>query len=374
MSIAAALAELAPETRARLTAHHFDAERLARHAETVRRGALDNRVAGVVTPPHPGDLTDLPPPGSAERSALVAAGRAALARGECALVVLAGGMATRMGGRVKALVEAVPGRSFLDVRLAECERARRGSGPVPPLWLMTSAATEAPLRAALGPRLGGAVVDTFVQGLSLRLTPTGDLFRDAAGAPSEYAPGHGDLPDALRASGLLERFIARGGRTVTITNVDNLGATLDPLLIGAHLAHGQAVTCEVVDKLSGDRGGIPVRLDDRPVILEELRLPAGFDPTTVTVFNTNTFHVDARALFELDREWTWFAVHKRVSDRDAVQMERLLGEITSFLTTRFVRVPRTGTESRFVPVKDAAELDARRAELQALITAHEAAS
>ena len=32
---------------------------------------------------------------------------------------MAGGMATRMGSVVKALVEALPGRTFLDLRLAE---------------------------------------------------------------------------------------------------------------------------------------------------------------------------------------------------------------------------------------------------------------
>ncbi len=38
----------------------------------------------------------------------------ALAEGRLAFVVLAGGMATRMGGVVKALVEPLPGRTFLD--------------------------------------------------------------------------------------------------------------------------------------------------------------------------------------------------------------------------------------------------------------------
>ena len=37
------------------------------------------------------------------------------------MVVLAGGMATRMGGVVKALVEIVPGLTFMDARLAERE-------------------------------------------------------------------------------------------------------------------------------------------------------------------------------------------------------------------------------------------------------------
>ena len=46
-------------------------------------------------------------------------GREAIARGEPALCVLAGGMATRMGVVVEALVELAPGVTFLDARLAE---------------------------------------------------------------------------------------------------------------------------------------------------------------------------------------------------------------------------------------------------------------
>lgn len=46
-------------------------------------------------------------------------GREAIARGEPALCVLAGGMATRMGVVVEALVEIAPGVTFLDARLAE---------------------------------------------------------------------------------------------------------------------------------------------------------------------------------------------------------------------------------------------------------------
>ena len=60
--------------------------------------------------------------------------------------------------------------------------------------------------------------------MSLRLTPAGELYFED-GKPSPYATGHGDLPEALRKSGLLERFLAsRGDGYVWIANLDNLGA------------------------------------------------------------------------------------------------------------------------------------------------------
>jgi UTP--glucose-1-phosphate uridylyltransferase len=151
-----------------------------------------------------------------------------------------------------------------------------------------------------------------------------------------------------------------------VTNLDNLGGGLDPLIVGLHLDGKRPVTCEVVDKLPGDRGGIPVRLDGRPVVLEEFRLPASFDPETVRVFNVNTFVFDADALQKLDIEWTYFVVSKKVDDAPVVQFERLVGEVTSALQTRYLVVPREGAASRFLPVKDHDELARRKDEIFAV--------
>ncbi len=372
-SIKEQLEQLPQPVRELLDRHHFDADRFERLAGRLSNGpvdhAADNRVRGQVEPPAPDDVSDLPEPGSPESQRLEALGLAALASGRCALVVLAGGMATRMGGVVKALVEALPGRTFLDLRLAEMQALEQRVGRKVPLWLMSSAATDAGLRQALGDRIDGDSVAVFPQSLSLRLTPEGDLFHDAAGRVSEHAPGHGDLPDALKESGLLSRFVEQGGRVLMMANLDNLGATVDPVVIGWHLDRKTQVTCEVVDKVGSDRGGIPVRLDGRPVVLEEFRLPEGFDPAQVRVFNTNTFHFDARALHDLDMDWTFFAVTKKVEGQPVIQFERLVGEVTSHLDTRFLRVSREGASSRFLPVKDPAELEARRPEIEAVAKA-----
>jgi UTP--glucose-1-phosphate uridylyltransferase len=355
----------------RVRARGFDPERLKAWAKTVgvdrdRR----NRLAGTVEPPRPGDIDTLPPAGSAEYERLAALGSEALSRGEVALCVLAGGMATRMGGVVKALVEALPGRTFLDIRLAENDRLRRISGGKPtPLWLMTSEATNAKIREALGERLDDATCATFEQFVSLRLTPEGTLFLDEKGEPSVYATGHGDLPDALKKSGLLKSFIDRGGRYVWIANLDNLGATVDPAILGFHIEHGGKLTVEVVDKVGSDRGGGPVRWNDKKVIAEEFRLPVGFDAATMPVFSTNTFLATAEALEGLSMNWTYVEVEKKIGDRNAVQFERIVNEITSALEPRLLRVPREGDQSRFLPVKDTAELERRRPEIEAIAKA-----
>lgn len=342
----------------------FDRAKFFALAERLASGAPeDNLVKGSLSAPEPQELTPLPASGP-ERERLEEVGKLALREGQVALVVLAGGMATRMGGVVKALVEALPGKTFLDLRLREIDALERLYGVAPPLWLMTSHSTDDAIRGALGAHLDGERIGVFSQFLSLRLTPEGDLYLDADGHPSEHAPGHGDLPEALQKSGLLTGFVQRGGRVVMVTNLDNIGGTLDPALIGWHLEHGQPVTSEVVEKVAGDRGGIPVRVDGKLCVLEEFRIPKSFDPASVRVFNTNVFHFDARALHELDIPWTYFRVVKKVGEHSVLQFERLVNEVTSFLPSRYVVVPRNGAGARFLPVKDNEELAQRRGEIE----------
>ena len=366
-SIKEDLARLPADVTELLRRHRFDPQRFGQlAAKLTQAGASDNRVKGRVESPRPDDVVEFPVRGSAEWDELERAGLELLAKGQCALVVLAGGMATRMGGVVKALVEALPGHTFLDLRLKEIEAMQRRVGHAPPFWLMSSHSTHDKLVEALGTRLDGYQIAVFPQYLSVRLTPDGRVFTDAEGRPSEHAPGHGDLPDALRDSGLIERFVSQGGRLVMVANLDNLGATLEPAVLGWHLKHGRQVTCEVVSKVGSDRGGIPVRVDGRLVVLEEFRLPEHFDAASVRVFNTNTFQFDARALLELDMDWTYFIVQKKVGDTKVIQFERLVNEVTSHLDARFILVPRSGSESRFLPVKDNEELEARRGEIRAV--------
>jgi UTP--glucose-1-phosphate uridylyltransferase len=200
--LAEQLAALPQAVRDRLAQRGFDEQRLHTLGACLARGEVDTGlVRGKIEPPAEGDVLELPEAGTPAYQALEARGAEALGQGQVALVVLAGGMATRMGGVVKALVEALPGRTFLDLRLAEIDTLEKRYGVAPPLWLMTSEATDQGIKAALGARRDGYQVATFSQHVSLRLTPDGKLFLDAEGRPSEHAPGHGDLPDALKQSG-----------------------------------------------------------------------------------------------------------------------------------------------------------------------------
>lgn len=326
-------------------------------------GDAQNRIRGHVEPPDQGDLRALPPLGGDVRRALTERGEEAMRRGEVGAVILAGGMATRFGGVVKAAVNVLDGQSFLELKLRDVQSVAERADATIPVYLMTSFATDAEIEKMAAPlSTDRCPITTFPQFISLRITPEGDLFRDAEGALSAHAPGHGDLTFALRRSGVLQRFRESGGKTLMMSNVDNLTATLDPAVIGAHLEAGAALTAEMAPKEPGDKGGAPARVDGRAQIVEAFRFPEDFDQERIPVFNTNTFVLDAAAV-DAEFPLTWFSVNKTVDGKPAIQFERLVGELTAFVDSAFLRVERHGPDARFQPIKTPDDMDKERPDI-----------
>ena len=335
-------------------------------------GPEHNRLTARVEVPEVGDLLPLPPLGGDARAALDEKGAQALRRGEVGAVILAGGMATRFGGVVKAAVPVMNGATFLDLKLKDIAAVAERCDARIPVYLMTSFATDkavTDLAASLS--TDQCPIETFPQFISLRLSPSGELFRDGAGALSPYAPGHGDLTFALRRAGILERFREAGGQTLMMSNVDNLTATLDPAVIGSHLQAGTPLTAEMAPKEPGDKGGAPARVDGRAQIVEAFRFPVDFDQERIPVFNTNTFVLDATAI-DSDFPLTWFAVNKTVDGKPAVQFERLVGELTAFLDSSFLRVERHGPDARFQPIKVPEDLETQLGDIEKALRARRA--
>jgi UTP--glucose-1-phosphate uridylyltransferase len=321
-----------------LRRYGFDEPLFEELRERVASGELSqesNVVRGELEPLREDELAPLPGEAEADLAGV-------------AVAVLNGGMATRFGGAVKGLVEAVDGVCFLDWKLRDAERAGL------PVVLMNSFATDEETRAHLGERDGLVV---FSQSVSLRLNPDGSIFP----GPSPYSPGHGDF--AVLAP--VEQLRAAGIRTLMLSNVDNLGARVDPRVLAAHRAAGNPLTIEVAPA-EGDPGGAPVRVNGRAQIVEGFRFPPGFDPHALPVFNTNSLVVEVDAL-EKRYPLTWLYVEKAVDGRRAVQLERLVNELSAFLATTYLLVPRHGPRSRFVPVKTPDDLVRARPLLRALL-------
>ena len=345
--------EISRELKDRLAPWGFDLDQLETFAERCRHPLHLNIVKGELAVPRPGDVHPLPARGTHAHAWLSSLGRQALASQQVGVVILAGGMATRFGGVVKAVVPVLEQRTFLQLKLDDV----RAIAPDAPVFVMSSFATHERLLEHVR-ELGAKNVEVFPQFVSLRLTPEGTPFIEPDGDVSPYATGHGDFTWAMRRCGALERFRKNGGRLLVMSNVDNLGATLDPAVLGAHLERKVALTAEVVRKVKGDKGGAPARLDGRVQIIEGFRFPPTFDQDSIPVFNTNTFVMDAAAI-DRDFPLPFYRVEKKVDGAVAIQFERLVGELTAYLETAFLEVPREGAESRFLPAKDPDELQSR---------------
>jgi UTP--glucose-1-phosphate uridylyltransferase len=337
----------------------LDPELLRGFGEGIRSGRVSRASNALPEPPLPAgaahvDSIEEIDPG--RRREYEKSGRDAIRAGRVAIAVLNGGMATRFGGEVKGIVPAIGGKTFLEIKLAQAMRL----GSVPFL-VMNSFATHARTQRFLAERGLAERVETFLQYVSLRFSAAGEPFRGADGRLSPHAPGHGDFPHALRASGLAERLRERGVELVLLSNIDNLGAELDPLLVGYHLAHARPITAEVARALPGDAGGAPAFAEGRLQIVEGFRFPAGFDFGSVPFLATNTFLLSLDVL-EQAPELRWYYVEKQVEGRTAVQMERLVNELTAHVDTAYLATPRGGPRGRFFPIKTRQDLDALRAD------------
>jgi UTP--glucose-1-phosphate uridylyltransferase len=343
---------------AMLQRHGFDATAFAYLQAELAAGRFSterNRVEGTVQKTLPEDLLAWPATGSPDAAKLQRLGQAALDAGEVGVAILNGGMATRFGGRVKGVVEVDGGLSFLALKLRDIAAHTQV-----PVFIMNSFATDADTRKHFAQHHNfGIAADRlhFVsQSISLRLQPSGAVYRDAAKEVSYYAPGHGDLLQALRTSEAFTQFAQSGGKMVCISNVDNLGATLEPKVIGAHLQAGLPMTTEVASREGGDTGGAPVRRGNKVEVLEGFRFPRGFDTEQLAAFNTNTFVVSTAAIAK-EYPLTWFRADKKVGNDSVVQFERLLGELTAFVPSSYLLVPRQGPEGRFLPVKTPQDIE-----------------
>ncbi len=331
---------------------------LARGQLSPERVRLTGPVAPLVAGPSLADLTTLSP---TDRDRLRARGEQALRAGEVAALVLNGGMATRFGGVVKGVVPVVPGRtdlSFLAVKLAGLRALRV------PVVLVNSFATAAASRAHLAEIDWAGVPpgDRFecLQSILPRVLADGTPLAGLPGAEAladtlvYAAPGHGDALRGVRDGGIVDALAARGVTQVLASNVDNLGAVLDPVVLGAHLeaiARGHTMSVEVVRRQPGDAGGCVAVVDGRPIIIEDFRLPAGTDIDRYPHFNTNNLWISLAAL-RVPAALQWFPVRRTVrwSDgqpREVIQFEQLIGQLSEFVRTACLLVDRT----RFIPIK-----------------------
>ncbi len=100
---------------------------------------------------------------------------------------------------------------------------------------------------------------------------------------------------------MLARLLAArpGLRTLLVHNIDTLGTTVDPVLLGWFRAAGATLGWEVMARRVEDHGGGLARLDSRLRLVEGLALPREEDEFALTWYSTNTCWVDIDRLLAL---------------------------------------------------------------------------
>jgi UTP--glucose-1-phosphate uridylyltransferase len=293
------------------------------------------------------------------------------------VIKLNGGLGTSMGMTgPKSLLEVKDGLSFLDVIAQQVLRLRERSGARLPLVLMHSFATREASLAALARHEGieADVPTDFVQNKEPKLR-TDDLmpvrWPDDPGL--EWCPpGHGDLYTALQTSGTLERLLDQGYRYAFVSNVDNLGAVLEPRILAWFAAQGAPFLMEAADRTEADRKGghLARRPGDGGLILREIAqtpdedADAFQDVSRHRYFNTNNLWLDLHALAAGLRErgsvlgLPMIVNRKTVDPADrsspaVYQLETAMGSaIGVFAGSLALRVPRR----RLAPVKTTSDL------------------
>jgi UTP--glucose-1-phosphate uridylyltransferase len=309
-------------------------------------------------------------------------GEEALAR--TAVIKLNGGLGTSMGlERAKSLLQIRPGLTFLHAILKQCQQAQA------PLLLMNSYATRQDTLACLGSDEQGALPRDFVQHRVPKIWCDNLHPVDWPAQPSlEWCPpGHGDIYTALVTTGLLEQLLANGFSYAFVSNADNLGATLEPVILGYMQLQQLPFVMEVTQRTSADRKGghLARRTDGRLLLREAAQCPpedtASFgDIHRHRYFNTNNLWMDLRALQrQLDRCHGVLGLplirnRKTVDPRNpdspsVYQLETAMGAaIESFAGAGALVVPRT----RFSPVKTTSDLLAVRSDAYVITASHHA--
>lgn len=316
------------------------------------------------------------PPASAQDRALLA---------HAVVIKLNGGLGTSMGlSAPKSLLPVRDDVNFLDLMVRQILDLRATGGSPVKLLLMNSFSTSDDTLKHLQRYAEYGFASAHEVELMQNQIPKIDAqtLRPVAWPADPSAewcpPGHGDLYPALVGSGWLGRLLQEGVKYAFVSNSDNLGAILDPKILGYFSRTGAPFLMEVTRRTAADRKGghLAVRASDGRLLLREVAqcpdedLDAFQDISRHRYFNTNSLWLRLDMLKEqlaADQgvlPLPMIRNRKTVDPRDknstsVVQLEVAMGAaIECFAGALAIEVPR----SRFAPVKTTGDLLALRSD------------
>ena len=305
------------------------------------------------------------------------------------ILKLNGGLGLGMGCKMpKSTIEVRQGRTFLDLIVRQVEYLNISYGVDVPLVLMNSFQTHDQTMSYLQKyQTHNIRIHTFVQNSYPRLhkttlepmptKPFHQMRRGPAG-PDEaqfwYPPGHGDIYQSLFQSGLLDEFIKQGKEYIFISNVDNLGATVDLRIMYHLMCNEVEFAIEVTEKTRADvRGGTLVAHKGQPRMVEHVQVPRDHvdefkKVSQFSFFNTNNMWINLRGIQrlvasgEMQTDVLVYEKKARVGgiDLPCIQLETSAASAMHlFKSSMAIHVPR----ARFLPVKTTSDLFSVRSNL-----------
>jgi len=302
-----------------------------------------------------------------------------------AVLKLNGGLGTSMGCvGPKSVIEVRDGMSFLDLSVRQIEYLNQKHNVNVPFLLMNSFNTDDDTQNIIKKYQGHEVdIRTFNQSrypriLKDSLLPVPKSFDSPIS--DWYPPGHGDVFESLYNSGTLDELLEKGVEYLFLSNVDNLGATVDPRILQHMIDTDSEYIMELTDETKADvKGGTIIDYEGTVRLLEIAQVSKEHVQEFKSIkkfkyFNTNNIWLSLKAIKrivengELELEIipnakTVSVGAKGESDISVLQLETAVGAaIRHFENGHGVNVPRR----RFLPVKTSSDLMLVKSDLYSL--------
>lgn len=291
------------------------------------------------------------------------------------VVKLNGGLGTSMGCHgPKSVIPVRNDLTFLDLTVQQIEHLNKTYNVNVPLVLMNSFNTDEDTEKIIRKYKNLQIeIHTFNQSCYPRinrdsLMPVAKHCDVHSNMEAWYPPGHGDFYTSFQNSGLLKQFTSQGKEYCFISNIDNLGATVDLNILNLLLNPKDNVqhefVMEVTDKTKADvKGGTLIMYENKLRLLEIAQVPKEHvddfkSVKTFKFFNTNNLwaKLDAieRVLNENKLNMEIIINNKSLANGlNVIQLETAVGAaMKSFEDAIGINVPR----SRFLPVKKTSDL------------------
>jgi len=287
------------------------------------------------------------------------------------VIKLNGGLGTSMGcSGPKSVIPVRNDLTFLDLTVQQIEYLNKTYDANVPLVLMNSFNTDEDTMKIIRKYSGFKVsIRTFNQSRFPRinkesLMPIAKSYRAEDDLEAWYPPGHGDFYQSFANSGLLDEYVEEGKKYCFISNIDNLGATVDLNILSMCLAGNHEFIMEVTDKTRADvKGGTLINYEGKTRLLEVAQVPKEHEEDfksvkKFNVFNTNNLWINMNSVQRIIEERTLdmeIIVNPKTLDNglNVYQLETAVGAaMKCFDNAVGINVPR----ARFLPVKKTSDL------------------